>query len=313
MGEVEGVAALPPTLTGARGAAPPSADRLLDAGMAVPRPVPPDGLVQRLRARLGEGVAGHLLADGGEVVVGKARLTALHRCEGLAVAEAARPKGSPSAALVAGLAVHRAIPAVAAGLPADGLAAAAFGSLRRERPEIERWAASLNDVETALLLGEAQGAVEAYRDDWPPLPAQWRPRWEPRLSARVPVPGGGLVLHARPDLVLGTPRQDRQSMVVVDFKSGPLRDGHEREARFHALLAALRFGVPPWRSAVWSTASGTYTHPADVTEQTLMCAADEVVDAVRRGARLDDGGAPDLTPGPWCQWCPAADGCPEAA
>lgn len=50
-------------------------------------------------------------------------------------------------------------------------------------------------------------------------------------------------------------------MLIADWKSGGLRDNHEQEVMFHAVLAALRHGVPPFRTTVYSLASGTITQP----------------------------------------------------
>ena len=68
-------------------------------------------------------------------------------------------------------------------------------------------------------------------------------------------------------------------MFIADWKSGALRDNHVNEAMFYALVATLRHGIPPYRSTVYSLASGTFTDP-DVTAERLRAAAAQVVAGV---------------------------------
>jgi hypothetical protein len=69
--------------------------------------------------------------------------------------------------------------------------------------------------------------------------------------------------------------------------------------------------VPPYRVASFFLDSGEW-QAEDVTEETLGRAVDRVVGAARAAATLGEGPAAELTPGPWCGWCPVAETCPAA-
>jgi hypothetical protein len=73
----------------------------------------------------------------------------------------------------------------------------------------------------------------------------------------------------------------------------------------------LRFGVPPYRVASLFLDSGEW-QAEEVEEEILFHAADRVVSAARAARALLGGREPDLTPGPWCAWCPRAFVCPSA-
>jgi hypothetical protein len=138
----------------------------------------------------------------------------------------------------------------------------------------------------------------------------WSPRFEDPISARI----GRLTLSSRADLVLGRPRADlRQTLLLVDLKSGNLNEDHADEAQFYALVATLRHRVAPWRSVVYSLASGDYTEP-DVTEASLFAIADKVITAVNNMVdALTETRPAALNPGEHCRWCPARDLCPVSA
>ena len=73
--------------------------------------------------------------------------------------------------------------------------------------------------------------------------------------------------------------------------------------RFYALLLTLRFGVPPYRVASLFLDSGEW-QSEEVSEETLLHAADRVVAAARTAGAVLAGREPRLTPGAWCGWCP---------
>ncbi len=110
--------------------------------------------------------------------------------------------------------------------------------------------------------------------------------------------------------MLGRPRADlRQTLLLVDLKSGNLGDEHYDEAQFYALIATLRHRVAPWRSLVYSLASGDYTAP-EVTENSLFAIADKVVLGVRSMVdTLTETRQPQLSAGDHCRWCPLKDTC----
>jgi hypothetical protein len=98
-------------------------------------------------------------------------------------------------------------------------------------------------------------------------------------------------------------------MFLCDFKSGDLRDDHELEARYYALVSTLRNGCAPYRSTVLSLASGEWTEP-DVTGDDLIALAHVIVDAVNRHVQiLTEQREPNLQPGMHCTWCPAKAAC----
>jgi hypothetical protein len=102
-------------------------------------------------------------------------------------------------------------------------------------------------------------------------------------------------------------------MFLCDFKTGSLHDGHDLEAMFYALVSTLRFGTAPYRSTVFSVASGDWTDP-DVSPTKLRETAKSVVDAVNRYVDVMLERRPaTLTADRWCAWCPARNTCPAAA
>jgi hypothetical protein len=131
---------------------------------------------------------------------------------------------------------------------------------------------------------------------------------------RVELLGGDVVLSGQIDLVLGLSdpaEPTRATRLTIDFKTGSARPEQVEDNRFYALLLTLRFGVPPYRVASFFLESGTW-QAEDVTEQTLVHAADRVIAAARSAASLANGRDPELTPGPWCGWCPRAATCAVA-
>ncbi len=210
-----------------------------------------------------------------------------------------------------GIVVHRAVqlmhthPGMLPGVCVDHALEAALSS---ERAVAAAWEAATVSEQSDMLT-RAASMVASWTTSWPALDPAWLPRFEESVQARI----GSLVLSGRIDLVLGRPRADlTQSMFLADIKSGGLSDHHNDEAAFYALVATLRNGVAPWRSCVFSLASGEWTDPT-VDEDVLWAAAEGVVRAVKavvavRGGRRE----PETTPGHWCSWCPSAATCPAA-
>ena len=283
-------------------------DRLLAVG--ADRPQSREGLVDELRERIHTQTADALGAWGQSVWFSKSQLTEAARCQGLIAANAAlddTPEASRPLhpATMAGIVAHRAIQ-ISRTHPGEAPARYVAESIRAARTE-DRFGATweaFGDAERSDLQMAAVSKLVAFLDSWPPLRDEWVWRFEESTQARV----GKLTLAARCDLVMGRPRPDGvQTMLLCDLKTGALGDFHEMEARFYALVAALRWGVPPFRSTVYSLASGDWTDP-DVDERTLSLAADEVVAAVNaRLTVLSEAAEPELTSGPWCRFCPAVD------
>lgn len=289
--------------------------RLLD--LYAPRPTYPSSLVDHLRARLASATADSLRGLGRDLFWSKTRHGQAGKCVGLAVAAADAgfdPTGTPPEPVITGWIVHAAVQgwSVCPGLPLDEYVRGALSEVRRTKPGVDAWVRGLDVVAFAALVTAATNALASWAADWPPFDRSWGARWEVHMRARVGDPDSAVVLVSRPDLLIGRPRAGRSTMLIVDLKTGPLRDDHSREARFHSLVSALRFNTAPWRSVVYSTVTGSWSMPADVSEETLMQAVDEVAAGVTKCAAAAAGEPVELTPGTWCAYCPAADDCPEA-
>jgi hypothetical protein len=283
-------------------------DRLLALGAE--RPMAPAGLVDELRAKIEQGTSAALDRwTERSLWLGKSQLTQALRCEGQTLAEASSPRARglhPATAV--GIVSHRAVQmasthpglaplhyveqGIAAALAEDG-----FREFWTQAPLAEQ-----SDLTMQMV-----SRTTAFLDSWPPLDPSWSWRFEEPCQAKV----GSLTLGARIDLVLGRPRGDgRQTMLLCDLKTGSLSDHHITEADFYALVATLRYGVPPFRSTVYSLASGTWTDP-DIDAIRLHRAADQVVQATNSIVDvLTSARRPELTGGMWCRWCPARDTCP---
>lgn len=242
----------------------------------------------------------------------KSALLTSMRCEGQLLAERGLPRGGMVTPVAVGLVAHRAIQLsyTHPGLGGGEYVRQAAQSLRSNDEGFSLWWNEADPTVQSDLLVQATSRLVNFLDDFPPLQEAWSPRFEEPAVARV----GKLTLSTRPDLVMGRPRGDgTQTMLIVDFKSGDLKEEHLLEARFYALVAALRHGVPPWRSTVYSLASGDYTDP-DITLDVLQETAAWVVERVNSVVDvLTDTRGPVLTPGPHCRYCPARTECPQSS
>jgi hypothetical protein len=285
-------------------------ERLIGGG---PRPAFPVDLADRLRDRIAAGLAGMALPEG--LWLGKAGLNDRDRCEGLFAArlggELPPFEHSPRSAI--GSLLHRAIevdvgareehdPHAVALRAAERLAEAdpGFAGYWRELPALEQ----------DELVAEAARRLALFRGSFPPLRALRRelaPVAE--LPLRAELLGGALTLSGRVDLVLGRPDGPRATRLAIDLKSGGAYPEYPEDMRFYALLLTLRFGVPPYRVASVFLESGEW-QAEDVTEATLLHAADRVVRAARAAAAILSGTGAELRPGPHCGWCPRRPGCP---
>lgn len=289
-------------------------DRLLSVGGE--RPYARPGLADALRARLEAGTSeplGHWTEP--SLWLSKGALFAVRNCEGNFVAsrltqdEHISPTEAPPIGVVNGIVTHRAIQLAHThpGYPvADLVAAAVAGCIDSDEKVAAFWFNSGAAAQSDLLVS-ATSRTMGLLDSWPALHPTWAPRFEEALQVKV----GRLTLSGRVDLLLGRPRPDgKQTMLICDWKSGGLKDDHLIEADLYALLATLRFGVPPYRSTVYSLASGDWTDP-DVTEERLVAACDWVIESVRAIVdTLTEQRPPTLTPSGACLWCPASATCP---
>lgn len=287
-------------------------ETLLAAGHDRPTMAP--GLVERLTERIAAGTAA-ALNDWTEsrLYLTKSMLFTALNCEGMLVAQREQP---PSAEMIPAVAVgnvsHQAIQ-IAHTHPDRPVASYVSWAIEALLEDDDRFAdlwRGANPARQSNWQMQMVSRVAAFLDTFPPLDESWTPKFEDPVQAKV----GKLTLSARPDLVLGRPRADgRQTMLLVDFKTGGLHDGHDDEAMLYALIATLRHGVAPFRSTVLSLASGDWTDP-EVTEERLVAIADKVVEGVRRQVEvLTAKREPVLTPDVWCRFCPARDTCPAYA
>lgn len=290
----------------------PTQKKTFDELLAIggPRPTCPPGLVEELAERLATGTATALERwTENRLYLTKSQLFTALRCEGQLQAQAAAPRGNKlHGPTVVGIVSHRAIqiahtrPAATVRRQVDDALAASL-----DDPAVaEFWSAVAEGVRSDLLM-QMVSKVANFLDSWPALDDRWTPRFEEPLQARV----GKLTLSARADLVLGRPRSNgAQTMLFCDLKSGSLNDYHVDEGRFYALVATLRHGVPPFRSTVYSLASGDYSDP-DVTPETLRASVEQVITGVGKIVDvLTETRAPELVAGGYCRFCPARDTCP---
>jgi hypothetical protein len=169
----------------------------------------------------------------------------------------------------------------------------------------EFWGSATMAVQSDVI-SQAVSKTTAFLDSWPPLNPEWSPRFEESTTARV----GKVTMSVRPDLILGRPRPDlRQTMLLVDFKTGELKDEHEREAAVYALVSTLRHGVAPFKSVVFSLASGDWVSP-EITPDLLRETAQWVGEAASAMADvLSEKKEPTLTVSGACSWCPLQQTC----
>jgi hypothetical protein len=288
--------------------------RVLDDLLAIggDRPTSPAGLADELDAFLAERTTGPLAAWEGTLWLSKSLMVTASRCEGMIVADrAAGRRGRLPAATVVGIVAHRAVQLsyTDPDLTVTDYVRHAIVGARRSDDGVATWWDEADLSERSDLVVTAEGKLTSFLDSWPKLHETWNPRFEHSLQHKV----GKLTLAGRPDLTLGRPKADRrQTMVLVDLKTGSLGEHHEAEADLYALVATLRHGVAPYRSCVYSLASGDWTTP-DVTPERLWRAAEQVASAVTslvETVALDR--TPVLTAGSWCRWCPAVE-CPSRA
>jgi len=320
--DVGGVGARPVTSTVAQA-------RLVDDLLAwgSPRPLAPDGLVERLLARMTGAVGEWLdLRASGAVVarrpllITKTRLTRLV-CDGL---QRDPVPYTHAWANARGTLTHAAIE-----LDVDGLrdsdsaevAQRAWQRLATDRAgdpsSLASWLNARDAGERALLVEESAALLDGFREVWPELSAApLEVHTELRLVTHLG--GHAIRLQGVPDLVVTSPRRDRHARtLLVDLKTGMPRGQQDRdELRFYALLSALRDGTPPFRWATLYVTEGRIEHE-DLSEAVLEVAAERVADAIRQAARIgriEQGSDEErLVGGAWCERCLRASSCPVAA
>ena len=135
---------------------------------------------------------------------------------------------------------------------------------------------------------EVEAAARRLVGAWPQLPTGAGLRTQERVL--VSLAGGRVLLSGRPDLAVGRPGQHRTGVLIVEAKSGRFRPAHLEELRFYALLEALRWGVAPFRAAVWCLGEGRID-VLDIDADLVWSEALRVGDAITRLTRLAAGDA----------------------
>lgn len=286
-------------------------DGLISIGME--RPFCPPGLARDLEQRIIAGTAEAVAAwTGKSLYITKSQVLTALRCEGQLAADAGVTRSSLNAPVAVGIISHRAVqlsythPGKAV---EEYVRQAVIGARSADQALDEWWAGAGASAQSDMLMQVTSRLVN-FIDDWPTLNPAWSPRFEEPIVAKA----GRITLSCRADLVIGRPRADlRQTVLLVDMKTGALKDEHRSEAMFYALVATLRYGVAPWRSTIYSLASGEWTE-GDVTAEGMYAMADQVIDAICKSvAVLTESRPPILSPGDHCRWCPAKNSCPSSS
>lgn len=302
----------------ATGELSPSQRRTLDGLIgSVDHAAFPTDAVPRLRDRIEETARAFELRE--PLWLGKSNLGDLARCPGLfdAVRAGERAPFAFSARSAAGRLAHKAIELEVAGRQdrePHGLVEQAAERLTEDTAFAAYWE-GLDALRRDENLMDAAKTLELFRSTMPPL-RRMRRELTPSTEwqVRVELLGGALVLSGQLDLVLGWGSADpaRATRLAIDLKTGRAWPEHAEDMRFYALLLALRFGVPPYRVATLYLESGEW-QAEDVDERVLNRAADRVIEAIRAAAASSAGRRAELTPGPYCTWCPRSLTCPSSA
>ena len=99
-----------------------------------------------------------------------------------------------------------------------------------------------------------------------------------------------------------------QRAVLVDWKTGQRHSGYEPQMLTYAYLLSRILGVTQVDVRLVYLASGEEDQMSISSEQIEQHAAAILVASSRRTEEM-----PTASPGPWCQWCPAAIDCPKNA
>ncbi len=298
----------------------PAHQRLVDELLAwdQPRPVVDPTLRDRLHTRLMEGLAPVVdqVPAGQRLFLGKTSLASLV-CDGRYLdQESSNFEWSPQ--LAGGKLAHRAIELDLAGRrqeDVEAIVASAWREFASDDSSIASWLNQLDTVAASALRHTALQRLTDFRDTWPLLPAAAHLRLEQRIEATAG--DGAIIIRGTPDIVLGGVRDDRARMLLVDLKTGMRSPAMERQdMRLYALLATLKYGLPPFRWATYYVSEGAWD-AEDFAEELLTGAVNRVVDAANRAVVLRWSPPPEaelrLVGGAWCRFCGRRGDCPAAS
>lgn len=146
--------------------------------------------------------------------------------------------------------------------------------------DIASHVAGLDPQERASLEREVRADAATMASQWPAIPCSWLPRTGDRMA--VPLAGGRVVLLGIGDLVLGAPPADRESVCVVELRTGGPSAGDRLGRCLLGLLETLRSGAPPFRVATYYPATGDLVSE-EVRDVDLAATVHEVIAcAIRR-------------------------------
>ena len=118
---------------------------------------------------------------------------------------------------------------------------------------------------------------------------RFAPGWMPRTDDRVatPLAGGRVVLHGVFDLLVGLPQPGTASLCALGVSTGTPWAWQRRSLHYLALLETLRSGTPPFRLALFESATGRWG-VEDVREEHLRAIASHIVAWLTRDATTDE-------------------------
>lgn len=184
----------------------------------------------------------------------------------------------------------------------------AMARLAEEENGLGEWLGGLSPADEADLRGSATESVIRFVESFPPLEKRWRPIVE--ASARWPV-AGPIQMRGKVDLVIGPPRGNESTKVLLDLKTGGVAEAHRQDLRFYALVETLVRRTPPRKLASFYLEAGEPI-VEDVTLPLLRSALRRTLDALDRLIELQiDKEQPTTSPGWQCRWCPLAESCDD--
>lgn len=279
------------------------------------RPVGDPELRDRLHADLESGLAplAERIPAGQRLFLSKSRVTSLV-CDGRYLDQ----RDSPftwSLQLAGGKLAHRAIELDQAGRRSaapDELVEHAWREMATGVGSLPDWLNGLDRIEASALRHTAEQRVTDFRDTWPVLPSQVHLRLEQRIDATFH--DGRVLVTGTPDLTVGGVRDEKCRMLLVDLKTGRRNPLVERQdLRLYALLATLKYGLPPFRWATYYVSEGAWD-VEDLDAALLHGAVRRLVDAAVRATTLEFERPPDdelrLVGGSWCRFCGRRETCP---
>jgi len=184
----------------------------------------------------------------------------------------------------------------------------AMARLADEERGIGQWIAALSPADEADLRGQSVERVTKFIESFPPLDKRSNPMTE--SSVRWPN-DGPIVLSGKVDRVMGRPRGDEASKVIIDLKTGRPNVRHRQDLGFYALLETLVRSVPPRKLATFYL-DAAEAQVEDVSERLLRTSVRRTLDAVNAIVELQSEARPPVRrAGVTCRWCPLADTCDD--